>query len=93
MLRRLTLAFGAASLALSMAATMAVAGNPAGTGQPSVECGDEDATTLAPGFNTAGFAHAEDVYANDDSTGGLASGNWHVVSQYDVACYQITIHH
>jgi hypothetical protein len=91
MLRRISLAIGAASLALSMAATTTLAGNPAGTGQPSVECGEDDATTLAPGFNTGGFEIAESVYANDDSTGGLASGNWHVVSQYDVACYQISI--
>ncbi len=92
MLRKITLSLGAAGLALSMAAGTALAGNPAGTGQPSVECGEDLATGVVPGFETSGFAIAEDQYANDDSTGGLASGNWHVVSQYDVACYQTGIH-
>lgn len=92
MLRRITLSLGAAGLALSMAAGIALAGNPSGTGQPSVECGEDLATHLVPGFETGGFAIAEDRYANDDSTGGLASGNWRVVSQYDVACYQTSIH-
>jgi hypothetical protein len=92
MLRRIALSFGAATLALSMATATALAGNPSGTGQPSVECGEDLATGVVPGFQTGGFANAEDRYANDDSTGGLASGNWHVVSQYDVACYQTGIH-
>ena len=34
------------------------------------------------GFDTAGFAHAQTVYANVDGT--------HMVSQYDVACYQLS---
>jgi hypothetical protein len=33
-------------------------------------------------FDTAGFAHAQTVYANVDGT--------HMVSQYDVACYQLS---
>jgi hypothetical protein len=92
MIRRIALSLGAASLALSMSTAAVLAGNPAGTGQPSVECGEDLATGVVPGFETDGFAIAEDRYANDDSTGGLASGNWHVVSQYDVACYQTGIH-
>jgi hypothetical protein len=85
MLRRLTLAIGAASLALSMAATVAVAA------QPSVSCDD---VLLAPaGFSSGGFATAEAVYANPDSQGGISSGNWRVVSQYDVACIQVSAHH
>ena len=93
MLRRLSLAIGAASLALSMAATTTLAGNgnPAGTGQPSVSC--DDAVIQPAGFSTDGFATAEGRYANPDSQGGTQSGNWHVVSQYDVACYQVTLHH
>jgi hypothetical protein len=34
------LGVGAAALALSMSATIALAGNPSGPGQPSVGCGD-----------------------------------------------------
>ena len=31
--------------------------------------------------------------ANPDSQGGTSSGNWHVVSQYDVACFQVSQPH
>lgn len=92
MVRRIVLGVGAAALALSMSATIALAGNPAGTGQPSAGCGDQNASVMPNGFSTGGFATAEARYANPDSTGGLASGNWRVVSQYDVACYQLTQH-
>ena len=92
MLRRAITAIGASALALSMSTAIVLAGNPAGTGQPGAECGEEGATVMPHGFTTGGFANAEEHYANDDSTGGLASGNWHVVSQYDVACYQVTQH-
>ena len=44
------------------------------------------------GFSSQGFAVADAHYANPDSTGGVHSGNAHVVSQYDVACYQLTLH-
>jgi hypothetical protein len=91
MIRRLVISLGAATLALSMATATALAGNPAGTGQPSVSC--DDATIQPAGFSTGGFANAEELYANPDSTGGVASGNLSVVSQYDVACYQVSLHH
>jgi hypothetical protein len=52
-----------------------------GTGQPSQECGASGATSAPAGFSTGGFANAEDHYAN-------GSGN--NVSQYDVACFQVT---
>jgi hypothetical protein len=80
MLRRIALGLGAASLAISMSATIAAAG------QPSVSC--DNGTVTPNGFShfTVGEAH----YANPDSTGGLQSGNGHVVSQYDVACFHPT---
>ena len=40
-------------------------------------------------FNENGVAGT--VYANPTSQGGTSSGNSHVVSQYDVACYQQSI--
>jgi len=92
MLRRALIGVGAATLALSMSATMVLAANPSGTGQPSAGCGDPNATVMPPGFSSGGFANAESRYANPTSTGGLASGNAHVVAQYDVACYQLTLH-
>lgn len=85
MIRRLAISLGAASLALSMATTTAFAG------QPSQNC---DNFALQPaGFSSGGFATAEGVYANLEAQGGIASGNGHVVSQYDVACEQVTLHH
>ena len=92
MLRRVLLGIGSATIALSLSATIALAGNPSGTAQPGAACGAGNAWVMPNGFSTGGFATAEAHYANDASTGGLMSGNWHVVSQYDVACYQLTLH-
>ena len=92
MLRKALLGVGAATLALLMSTTVALAGNPSGSGQPSAGCGDPNATVMPNGFNSGGFANAETRYANPGSQGGLASGNAHVVAQYDVACYQLTLH-
>jgi len=92
MLRRLLLGAGAGVLSLSLSATIALAGNPSGSGQPSAGCGDPNATVEPNGFSSGGFATAETNYANPDATGGQMSGNVHVVSQYDVACYQLTLH-
>jgi|1185.fasta_scaffold713424_1 hypothetical protein len=64
--------------------------NPSGTGQPSQSCGSATAQTEPNGFGTPGFAHAETVYAGSDGTPSQANGNSHAVSQYDVACYQLS---
>jgi len=64
--------------------------DPAGTGQPGQSCGSADAMTEPAGFGTDGFAHAETVYAGSDGTASQANGNSHAVSQYDVACYQLS---
>ena len=92
MVHRVLRGFGIALLGALLSASVALAGNPAGTGQPSAGCGDPNATVMPHGFTTDGFANAEAHYANPGSTGGVASGNAHVVSQYDVACYQLTLH-
>ena len=80
-------------LAAAAAAPGLAAPNPAGTGQPGAECGEEGATMEPAGFLTAGFAHAETVYAGSDGTPSLAHGSFHAVSQYDTACYQVTSNH
>ena len=81
----------AIALALASAAAPAVAApNPSGQGQPSFSC--PDFITSPQGFNSGGFANADTHYANPDATGGVHSGNSHVVSQYDVACYQTSPH-
>ena len=78
-------------LALSGGPAAFAAPNPSGTGQPGAECGDPGATEAPMGFGTDGFANAEEHYAGSDNTASLAHANSsHAVSQYDVACYQVT---
>jgi hypothetical protein len=64
--------------------------NPSGTGQPGASCGSANARTEPNGFGTPGFANAESKYAGSDGTPSLANGSSNAVSQYDVACYQIS---
>ncbi len=79
-----------ATLLLSAGITLAAA-NPAGTGQPDVECGDENALMEPAGFMTSGFATAESHYAGSDGTASAMHANSeHAVSQYDVACFQFS---
>jgi hypothetical protein len=62
--------------------------NPSGTGQPGASCQAEP--KQPNGFGTVGFANAEAKYAGSDGTPSLANGNSAAVSQYDVACYQVS---
>ena len=71
------------------AGAASAARNPSGTGQPSQECGEDGATATPPGFETAGFAHAETRYAGSQPQN---SKNPKSVSQYDVACFQVSQH-
>jgi hypothetical protein len=80
----------AALLALAPAAPALAAANPSGTGQPSQECGEEGATSMPSGFTTGGFENAEARYAGSDGTPSLMNGSGNAVSQYDVACFQVT---
>jgi len=76
-------------LALGGATAAFAAPNPSGTGQPGAECGEAGATVEPNGFGTMGFAHAETVYAGSGPSADHANSP-HAVSQYDVACYQLT---
>ncbi len=61
--------------------------NPSGTGQPNQSC---QAELMQPaGFLTTGFAHAETVYAGSGVSLDHAQSS-DAVSQYDVACYQVS---
>jgi hypothetical protein len=68
--------------------TIRAARNPAGTGQPGQSCQSEP--TQPNGFGTGGFANAVTRYAGSPGTPSLANGSSHAVSQYDVACYQLS---
>ena len=67
---------------------MSAARDPSGTGQPGASCQAEP--SQPNGFGTGGFSNAEAKYAGSDGTPSLANGNSHAVSQYDVACYQVS---
>ena len=79
MSRRVSMAFAGAMLALALVASPAAAGNPSGSGQPNASCED-------------GFANADLHYAGN-GVHSLNAASSHAVSQYDVACYQVTLHH
>ena len=76
-------------LALGGATAAFAAPNPSGTGQPNASCGSANAFVEPNGFGTSGFAHAETVYAGSGKSADHANSP-HAVSQYDVACYQLT---
>jgi hypothetical protein len=60
------------------------------SGQPGASCGSAGATSSPAGFNTAGFVYAGTQYAGSKGTHSLVSGNAHAVSQYDIACVNVT---
>jgi hypothetical protein len=64
-------------LALGATAPAFAASNPSGTGLPSQSC--EEQPSGPPGFDTGGFANAQSHY--------------NPISQYDVACYQVSQPH
>jgi hypothetical protein len=90
-----------AALAIPAAAAGATP-SPNGPGQPgapNTTCGSPN-TALTPGasasaqgspFNASGTAGT--VYAGNPGTASLAHANsTHAVSQYDIACFQVTQH-
>ena len=61
------------------------------TGQPSQSCQAEPTGPAGLTSTTNGFATvAVNVYAGSPGTHSLISGNAHAVSQYDVACFQVS---
>jgi hypothetical protein len=65
------------ALALAIPTGASAAANPSGHGLPSQSC--EEQPMGPAGFNTAGFANAQ--------------GHYNPISQYDVACYQLSQPH
>jgi hypothetical protein len=94
LMRRFTIAaIVSVAMAGFGAAGATAAPNPSVTGQPGAECGDPGATSEPAGFGTTGFANAEALYAGSDGTPSAANGSSQAVSQYDVACFQVTSNH
>ena len=93
MLRRLVLAITVSSAIILGGASAAFADSTGNTGQPNQSCQAQPSTpgkaATAPGsaFNTNGVAGT--VYAG---TQPQNSTNPNSVSQYDVACFQVSNH-
>jgi len=78
-----------ASLIVAAFAAGPAAANSTGTpGQPNQDC--ETSSSAPPGFGTTGFANAQARYADPSFLPPTA--NAHAVSQYDVACFQLSSH-
>ena len=76
---------------LSTAASTCVVSSPNGPGKQQVECGEDGLGDGPNGFSTLGFENAESMYARSDDTASLEyAGIDNAVSQYDVACLQLT---
>ena len=74
---------GAVTIAVALAIPAGALADPTGNhGQPNQSC--EVSQPGPPGFSTDGFANAEGHYANKKGTPA--------VSQYDVACFQVSSH-
>jgi len=76
----------AGGLPLLGAGTGLALANPNGHGQPNQSC--EEQTSAPAGFSSPGFAKAELVYAGSEDS--HSAPNPHAVSQYDVACFQVS---
>jgi hypothetical protein len=85
-------AVAVASVAL-ITGTASIAAAPAYAGQPNQSCEDEP-TTPGQSVNAPGSAFNPDGVAGTHYAGEQPqnSKNAHSVSQYDVACHQLTIH-
>jgi hypothetical protein len=91
----------AGALALAAGGPAAAAGNPNGTGQPSQTC--LSSTVPSETGNSASAPGSPFNEPSSISPGGTAGGvyagsqpqnsnNPHSVSEYDVACYQVSQH-
>jgi len=94
-----TIATGIA-LALTCGSTALAAANPSGTGQPNQTC--VTTTTAANEPGKAASARGSAFNENGGTAGAVYAGNGisatkansgNAVSQYDVACFQVTSNH
>lgn len=83
-------AFGMVSLASANPSP----NGPGQPGAPGTTCGSPGATNSPPGQLTDAFLNIAGVnYAGSPGTPSLANANSpHAISQYDIACYQVTQH-
>ena len=86
------------STAGAVFATPSPTGSPGQPGAPGTTCGSLDASQTPPSASAGGSAFnpngtAGMVYAGNPGTASLTNANSsHAVSQYDIACFQLTHH-
>ena len=86
-MRRFIVAAIASLVVAAFAAVPAAARSTGTPGQPNQDCETllDYGGSQPPGFGKDGFANAQDNYADQP-----ANSNDHAVSQYDVACFQLS---
>ena len=90
----LVLAVSIAALVFAAGGVAAANPSPTGQGQPSQSCQDQPSGPPGILSTTNGFATmAVNVYAGSPGTPSLANGDARAVSQYDVACFQVSQQH
>jgi hypothetical protein len=88
----------AAAGTLAGGLALAASGTALATGQPNQSCQAESSSpghaASAPGsaFNEDPGGVAGAVYAGSDGTPSQLNGSGNAVSQYDVACFQVSQH-
>ena len=82
---------GAATIAVALGIPAGALAAPTGGGQPNQSC--EDQPIGPPGFDSGGFANAEQNYAGNGPGSANHAGSDKAVSQYDVACFQLSQSH
>lgn len=103
-MRRLLAVMAIAGFVVAIPATAFADPSPNGPGQPgapNTTCGSSSATASTPGgsassngapFNANG--RSGQVYAGNPGTASAANANSaHAVSQYDIACFQVSSGH
>jgi hypothetical protein len=76
-------------------AAMAGSGNPSGTGPPNQTCQLLESSNMLPSAGAGrapGSVFNEPINGSSGGTGGNAYNAAGAPSQYDVACYQTSIH-
>lgn len=94
-MRRLLVAAIVAALAVGVFVPAAYAGggNPSGTGPPSQSCQEiEAAGGTVPGHSSSSPGSPFNEPELNSENGGVGGQHYNEMSQYDVACYQLSPH-
>lgn len=95
MRRALVVLIASGAFAAAAPAAIAGSGNPSGTGPPNQTCQLLETSNALPSTgagNSPGSVFNEPVNGSTGGTGGTTYNNVGAPSQYDVACYQTSIH-